>query len=155
MYKRCGLELDVWILFLIKELLKELHHWACVTSAWTGGTIKLQWRTLTPCLSKQMREKLNENPEYPDVDVSTNNTRKKMMRGDLSAERWSAPQQSVSGGWWRLRYLLRHLLNVSATFKNVPFYHVGSVPAGQPVTRGQLTHTQLIRQTTVVRAVET
>ena len=40
-------------------------------------------------------------------------------------------------------------------FKNKPFHDVGSVPAGHSVTGGQLTHTQLIRQAAIVRAVET
>lgn len=36
----------------------------------------------------------------------------------------------------------------------VPFHGVDSVPAGEPIIRGQLTHTQLIRQAAVVCSMQ-
>lgn len=36
-----------------------------------------------------------------------------------------------------------------------PFNDVGSIPAGQPITGGQVTHAQLIRQAAIERTMET
>lgn len=70
--------------------------------------------------------------------------------------------------WWPLSLLRHSMLYFTSLFLvkylyylfllfflNRPFHDVSSVPAGQPVTQHQLTHTQLICQATVVGTIVT